>query len=109
MFTDPGRSGELEALARALPRGSALVYRSFGAPDAAAVAWRLARTAHARGAKLLAGADPALARAAGADGVHLPERDAGRAGVLKRRRPGWINGSASLLDGPIGTRLDSAA
>ena len=33
VFTDPQRTPNLEALARALPRGAALVYRSFGAPD----------------------------------------------------------------------------
>jgi thiamine-phosphate pyrophosphorylase len=36
------------------------------------------------------GADAHLAARIGAHGVHLPERAAGRARALKRRRPDWI-------------------
>ncbi|HEY2049197.1 MAG TPA: thiamine phosphate synthase [Caulobacteraceae bacterium] len=71
-----------------LPRGAAVVYRAFGAPDAVATGRRLARLAHRRGVLMFVGADPGLAAAVGADGVHLPEHLAGRAGVnggLKRR------------------------
>jgi thiamine-phosphate pyrophosphorylase len=39
---------------------------------------------------LLAGADAGLAARIGADGVHLPERSAGRAADLRRARPDWI-------------------
>ena len=73
-----------------LPRGAALVYRPFGAPDAERTAARLAAGLHARGAKLLIGADARLARKVGADGVHLPERAAAEARRLKRACPGWI-------------------
>lgn len=73
-FTDPARSGDLAALAARLPRGAALVYRSFGAPDRLDIAWRLRRITWRRGVTLLIGADPALARAVRAEGVHLPER-----------------------------------
>ncbi|MBA4014218.1 MAG: thiamine monophosphate synthase [Phenylobacterium sp.] len=87
-FTDPARTPDIEAAARRLPRGSAIVYRTFGAPDAEARARRLAQIAAARGLLLLIGADADLAARVGADGVHLPERLAGRARRL--RRPGWI-------------------
>jgi thiamine-phosphate pyrophosphorylase len=73
-FTDPQRSGGLAALANRLPRGAALVYRSFGDPDRLEVAWQLRRITWRRGVLLLIGADPALARAVRADGVHLPQR-----------------------------------
>ncbi len=73
-FTDPARSGDLFALARRLPRGTALVYRAFGAEDRIATAWRLRRITWRRGVLLLIGADAALARAVRADGVHLPQR-----------------------------------
>lgn len=73
-------------LARRTPRGAALVYRSFGAPDAEATALSLKAILHARGARLLIGADPALAAKVRADGVHLPERLAARA----LGRPGWL-------------------
>lgn len=87
-FTDPERTPDIEAAARRLPRGSAIVYRSFGAPGAEAQARRLLVTARSRGLLLLIGADAALAARVGADGVHLPERLAHRARRLKR--PGWI-------------------
>ena len=48
----------------------------------------LARIARRRGLVFFVGADPRLAAALGADGVHLPQRDAGRRGrnlVLKQR------------------------
>jgi thiamine-phosphate pyrophosphorylase len=38
----------------------------------------------------MVGADAGLAARLGADGVHLPERLAGRARRLKAARPGWI-------------------
>ncbi len=94
-FTDPVRTPEPEAIARTLPRGAAIVYRPFGAADALARARRLKAIARSRGLKLLIGADAALARAAGADGVHLPERLAHRAAVLRRAHPSWMVTSAA--------------
>jgi thiamine-phosphate pyrophosphorylase len=89
-FTDPVRTPDPESVAVRLPPGSAIVYRTFGAPDAEDRARRLKAIARARGLKLLIGQDAALARRVDADGVHLPERLAHRAGPLKRARPGWI-------------------
>lgn len=89
-FTDPERTPDPEAAALALPRGSAVVFRTFGAPDAEARAGRLKAISHARGLMLLIGQDADLARRIGADGVHLPERLAYRAGALKRARPRWL-------------------
>ena len=39
---------------------------------------------------MLAGADPILARAIGAGGVHLPERSSHLAAATRLGRPGWI-------------------
>jgi thiamine-phosphate pyrophosphorylase len=89
-FTDPARTPDPEAVLARLPRGAGVVYRAFGAPDAVAKGRRLARIARRRGLMLLAGADAGLAARMGADGVHLPERAAWRAGGLRRARPGWI-------------------
>ncbi len=94
-FTDPARSPDPEAIAARLPRGSGIVYRHFGAPDAEALARRLLTIARARGLKLLIGQDAALARRVGADGAHLPERMAHCAAGLKRANPGWIVTSAA--------------
>ena len=94
-FTDPDRTPDPVAVALTLPRGAAVVFRSFGAPDAEVTARALAGVAKTRGLILLIGADAGLARRVGAHGVHLPERDARLAGRLKRARPDWIVTSAA--------------
>ncbi len=90
LMTDPRRISDPEAVAGRLPKDSAIVFRAFGAVDAVAQGRRLAAIARRRGLVLLAGADPALARAIGAQGVHLPERLGHLAGALKRSRPLWL-------------------
>ena len=90
LFTDPARTPDVEAAIARLPRGAGVVYRAFGDPEAVRRGRRLAALAHRRDLLLLAGADPALAAAIGAAGVHLPERLAHRAGAIRRARPGWI-------------------
>ncbi|MDP3867828.1 thiamine phosphate synthase [Phenylobacterium sp.] len=89
-FTDPVRTPDPEAAAARLIRGSAIVYRAFGAADAQAVALRLKAIARRRGLKLLIGADEALAARVGADGVHLPERLASRAVRIRAKHPNWL-------------------
>jgi thiamine-phosphate pyrophosphorylase len=73
-FTDPTRTPNPEAIVRRLPAGAAVVYRHFGAADRHWRARRLARICRARGLWFLIGADPTLARSAGAAGVHWPQR-----------------------------------
>lgn len=89
-FTDPARTPDVMALAESLRPGEALVYRSFGAADAEPVARALRRITRRRGVLLLIGADVRLARAVGADGVHLPERMAYQAPALRRAHPRWL-------------------
>jgi thiamine-phosphate pyrophosphorylase len=89
-FTDPARTPDPVGAAARLPQGSAVVYRAFGAPDALETAKALQSVCSAQGHWLLIGADPRLAAASGADGVHLPERLAGHARRLKAQKPGWI-------------------
>lgn len=84
------RSPDPEAVAARLPRGSAIVYRAFGAADPQAMALRLKAIARRRGLKLLIGADEALAARVAADGVHLPERLASRAARIRARHPTWL-------------------
>lgn len=72
-FTDPERTPDPVASARALPRGAAIVYRHFGAADRVRTARALAAIARRRGLTLLIAADPGLAERVGADGVHWPE------------------------------------
>lgn len=73
-FTDPQRTPDPAAIARRLPRGTAVVYRHFGAPDRARVARELSKICRSGGLFLLIGADADLARRCAADGVHWPER-----------------------------------
>lgn len=63
-----------------------MVFRTFGAPDALATGKRLAAVARRRGVLMMVGMDGALAARLGADGVHLPERLAGRAGHVRALR-----------------------
>jgi len=88
--SDPARTPAPDVIAASLPAGSAVIFRAFGATDAIEVGRRLKAIAVRRKLILLVGADERLAHAIGADGVHLPERMAARAGAVGRRRPGWI-------------------
>lgn len=73
-FTDPQRVRDPAPIAARLPRGSGMVFRSFGAADALVIARQLARICRRRGLILLIGADARLARRCGVDALHLPER-----------------------------------
>ena len=84
-LTDPVRTPDPEAFAAAVPVGSAVIYRHFGAPDRLEMAVRLAAICHARGNWLLVSGDPVLARRAGADGVHWPERQIAEAAARRAR------------------------
>ncbi|MEO8811325.1 MAG: thiamine phosphate synthase [Caulobacteraceae bacterium] len=81
-FTDPTRVVDAAAAVEALPPGAGVVFRHFGAPDAGARGRRLRAIARRRGIAFFVGADIALAVRLRADGVHLPERAAGRAGAI---------------------------
>jgi thiamine-phosphate pyrophosphorylase len=104
LVTDPARTPDPVAAALALPRGAGVIYRHFGAADALKVARALLRVARRRALVLLIGADAALAAAAGADGVHLPERLMRRAPHLRRAHPTWLitaaaHGRAAVVRG----------
>ena len=61
-----------ELIVRALPAGAAVIIRDYDAADRTGLVRRLIAIARPRGVLVLVGADIALARAADADGVHLP-------------------------------------
>jgi thiamine-phosphate pyrophosphorylase len=95
-FTDPERTPDPARAARRLPRGTAVVYRHFGAPDRAHTARRLAHLCRARGLVLLIAGDPELARRVGADGVHWPEQRLPE----QRSREDWlVTAAAHSADG----------
>jgi thiamine-phosphate pyrophosphorylase len=89
-FTDPERTPDPEAVAERLPAGAAVVFRAFGATDAAGRGVRLREITRRRGLMLLVGADAALALEVEADGVHLPERLSGQAAGLRGAHPDWL-------------------
>jgi thiamine-phosphate pyrophosphorylase len=107
LVTDPARLADPLAAARNLPRGAGLIYRAFGAADALVTAQALRRIAWRRGLVFLVGADPRLAADAGADGVHLPERDMRHAIQIRKRHPRWRISAAAHSRGAIlqGDRL----
>lgn len=99
-LTDPGRTPDPEAILETLPPEVGVIFRPFGAPDAVIQGRRLAAIARRRGLTLLAGADPDLALAIGADGLHLPERLAQALPALRAAHPDWILTAAA--HGPAG-------
>ena len=106
-LTDPDRTPDPEAVLRRLPPEVGVIFRPFGAPDAVDLGRRLAAIARKRGLTLLAGADPELARAIGAAGLHLPERLAGQLAALRAAHPDWILTAAA--HGPAAVRLAADA
>lgn len=82
-MTDGARTPNPVSAVAALPRGAAFIFRHFGAANRHSVAAELARACRRRRVVLLIAADPALARAVGADGVHWPEARARRCGGFR--------------------------
>ncbi len=89
-MNDPQRLPDMCAAAKTLPRGSALIYRHFGADDRAVIAATLRQICFVRGLQFLIGQDEDLARECGADGLHLPERDLQSVETIRKRYPDWL-------------------
>lgn len=89
LMTDDTRLPDPAATIRALPPGSMVILRDYGAPGRAALARRLAVLCKRRRLTFLVAGDWRLAARVGADGLHLPEAMAKRGrGPWSRRR--WI-------------------
>jgi thiamine-phosphate pyrophosphorylase len=67
-----------------------LILRARDARRRAELARRLSPIAQARGLIFLVANDPALARAIGANGLHLPESQACQASHWRARNPAWL-------------------
>lgn len=89
-LTDPARTPDPEAVVARLPPGVGVIFRAFGAHDAVDQGRRLRTLTRQRGLILLAGADPDLALAIAADGLHLPQRSLGELPGLRLSYPDWI-------------------
>lgn len=90
LVTDAARLPDPCPAARALPRGSAVLFRHYEHPDRAALAHRLAAICRRRDLVLLVAADRRLACAVKADGLHLPEHMVPRQGKIARHNRRWL-------------------
>ena len=73
-LTDPNRVPDPMGSVSRLPAECGVIYRHFGSHDRASVAQRLADLCRKQNRAFLVAADPTLALAVGAYGVHWPER-----------------------------------
>ncbi|MEM9571334.1 MAG: thiamine phosphate synthase [Pseudomonadota bacterium] len=79
LLTDPERIPNPVSLVDKLPAGSGLIYRHFGAEDRFEIAARLSQKCKEHKIAFLISADPDLARATNAAGIHWPEKWISRA------------------------------
>ncbi|WP_370156157.1 thiamine phosphate synthase [Ferrovibrio sp.] len=102
LLTDTTRLPDPRAAVARLAPGSGVILRHYDWPRGRrlALARDLARLCRRRGLVLLVAGDARLALAAGADGVHLPQRLVHHAPGL-RRRPGWIVTAAAHDAGAV--------
>lgn len=92
LMSDETRLPDPESVLAGLPKDAAVIFRHYGVPDRRARAAALVIAAHARGIRVLVAGDWRLARAVGADGLHLPEAMVRRGPwPWRRERPrGWL-------------------
>ena len=90
LLTDDARLPDPLAAATALPHGSLVIVRARDAKRRAALALGLRSVAWQRGLILLIADDPGLARAIGANGIHLPEARASQAVHWRACNPRWL-------------------
>lgn len=99
-MTDPKRTPHPERIAANLPPGFGVIYRHFGSKDRLEAGRRLAQVCRKRRLMLLVSADPDLARAIDADGVHWP---IARLHGTRPRSSRWIETASAHLPSDIAT------
>jgi thiamine-phosphate pyrophosphorylase len=100
-MTDDLRLPDPAAAARALPPGAIVIVRARDALRRAELTMQLRAIAWTRGLILLVSDDPALARASGANGLHLPEARACEAAHWRAQNPGWLITAAAHSLGAV--------
>lgn len=105
-MSDPKRVPDVIAAAQSLPNGTAIIYRHFGKADKVEEAEALRQITFSKSQQLLIGADPELAIAIGADGVHFKRDPLLAAPTLWRKRcPDWIISMAGIKQGEYQANL----
>ncbi len=89
-MTDRARVPDPLAVTAALPRGAGVILRDYDTVDRLALAHDLSAVCGNRGLLFLVAGDERIAVLSGADGLHLPEWRIDRAGMVRRRHPGWL-------------------
>ena len=97
LMTDDARLPDPLAAAKILPKGSMVIVRASQPQKRRQLALALREVARKRGLFLLIAGDVALARALGADGVHLPEARIGEAAHIRARSGLIVTASAHSL------------
>ncbi|MEL6686280.1 MAG: N-acetyltransferase [Pseudomonadota bacterium] len=93
LMSDPERTPDLLTLAKAMPSGSAIIYRHFGKPG---LEDELRSITTKRSIQLLIGNDPELVERCGADGVHFSRRTKPETiQYWRARQPDWIVSAAA--------------
>lgn len=90
LVTDRARLSDPVAALDRLRPGDAVLLRDYDAPGRTALAAILARQCRARRLRFLVAGDAQLARAVGADGIHLPEAMLARAPAIRGTHPGFL-------------------
>jgi thiamine-phosphate pyrophosphorylase len=90
LLTDDERLADPIAATHALPRGSMVILRARDGAQRANLAATLLPLMRTRKIKLLIANDAGLAVRIGADGIHLPQRQARDATHWRALHPGWI-------------------
>jgi len=90
LMTDDLRLPDPLPAVRALPPGSLVIVRARDQKRRASLAMQLRPVAWARGLILLIADDSELARAIGANGLHLPQARAREAAHWRAKNPAWL-------------------
>jgi len=109
LVTDDVRLPDPVGAAAGLPRGCAVILRHRDPVARSALAQCLRKITKQRGVLLLISQDADLARTAGADGLHLPERLACAAAHWKVLRPDWLVTAAAHSAASVATAARARA
>lgn len=101
LMTDQARLSDPLAAIKALPRHSGVIVRDYDLANRRAYTKQIVKAAHRFGHVALVAGDGALARASGADGVHLPSYQGDRARAIRRDWHGGIITAAAHNEAEI--------